>query len=315
MKFATIGHLIDEKTIEFFPKLWIGKKYIVSPEIDIKGTKGHLIILKKTAKEIMSPPKEEIRQVILDAALYAQNELGINLIQLGALTTSVTSGGNWIVKQPEYKGYITHGDSYTAAVTCKAAKKIIEIKKRKNKDLCLAIVGAYGIIGEAISKELVPFFSNSTLIGPRIEKLEELTKKINGSYKITTDLETINADIIITATNHPAALLKSEHLKEKSIVVDVSQPPNLSIEVCKKRADVIRVDGGIVDFPFDYQIPGLPKGKILACIAELIMQALEDEKKNHITSIDMEHLKRTDKWAKKYGFELKELTNFGQPLI
>ena len=95
MKFATIGHLIDEKTIESFPKLWIGKKYIISPEIDIKGTKGRLFSLKKTAKEIMNLPKEEIRQAILDAALYAQNELGINLIQLGALTTSVTSGGRW----------------------------------------------------------------------------------------------------------------------------------------------------------------------------------------------------------------------------
>jgi len=48
MKFATIGHLIDEKTIDLMPKPWIGKKYIVSPEMDIKDTKGHLIILKKT---------------------------------------------------------------------------------------------------------------------------------------------------------------------------------------------------------------------------------------------------------------------------
>ncbi|MDG6218050.1 MAG: shikimate dehydrogenase, partial [Candidatus Thermoplasmatota archaeon] len=134
---------------------------------------------------------------------------------------------------------------------------------------------------------------------------------INGDYEISIDLKTDNADAVITATNHPTALLDSKHLKKNAIVVDVSQPPNLSMEICKKRSDVLRLDGGIVNFPADYPIPGLPKGKNLACIAELIMQALEDEHKNHINSIDLEHLTKTEKWAKKHGFELKELTNFG----
>jgi len=311
MKFATIGHLLDEKTVGLFPKSWIGQEYIISPEMDIKGTKGHLIILKKTAKEIMNQPRDDIRQSILEAAIYAQNEYGINLIQLGALTTSVTSGGNWLVNQAEYKGFITHGDSYTAAVSCQAVKKIIKIKKKKIEELNLAIIGAYGIIGEAISKELVPLFSNSMLIGPKKEKLNDLSKKIKGKHEISTDLQTNNADIIITATNHPTALVYSEHLKKNAIVIDVSQPPNLSMEVCRSRPDVTRIDGGIVNFPADYQIPGLPKGKILACIAELIMQALGDEHKNHINSIETQHLHKTEKWAKKHGFELKELTNFG----
>jgi len=311
MKFGTIGHLIDEKTIDLIPKNWVNEKYIVSPEMDIKGTKGHLIVLKKTAKEVMNLPKEEIRQIILDAAIYAQNEYRIDLIQLGALTTSVTSGGNWLINQPEYKGYITHGDSYTAAVTCQAVNKILEIKKEKSMDLSLAIVGAYGIIGEAISKKLASLFKKTILIGPKIEKLYDLTNKINGNYEISTDLRTNNADAIITATNHPAALLDSQNLKKNAIVIDVSQPPNLSMEICINRPDVIRVDGGIVNFPADYPIPGLPKGKILACIAELIMQALEDENKNHINSINLKHLNKTEKWAKKHGFELKELTNFG----
>ena len=71
----------------------------------------------------MELPREIVRKYILDAALFLQKEFNVDIIQLGALTTSVTDGGVWITKQNEYKGYVNHGDSYTAAVTCQAVKK------------------------------------------------------------------------------------------------------------------------------------------------------------------------------------------------
>jgi predicted amino acid dehydrogenase len=105
-------------------------------------------------------------------------------------------------------------------------------------------------------------------------------------------------------------------LKKNSIVVDVSQPPNLTNDVLKIRKDVLRIDGGLVDFPYEYPIPipGMPKGKNFACIAEVIMQAMECEKENHVGSIDIDFLKKTEKWAKKYGYVLNELTNFGKAI-
>ena len=44
------------------------------------------------------------------------------------------------------------------------------------------------------------------------------------------------------------------------------------------------------------------------------MQAIENEQKNHVGSIDLEHLKKTEGWGEKYGFTLRELTNFGIPI-
>jgi len=315
MKFATIGHLIDENNIEYIPKNWIRENIIVSPEMNVNGTKGHLLILKLTSKQMINLSKDEVRQKILDAAIFAQNELGINVIQLGALTTSVTSGGKWLVDQKEYTGFVTHGDSYTAAVTCQAALKALNLFKKKPSELVLAIVGAYGIIGEAASKILVPKFARSILIGPRKEKLNELKAKLKGSFETTVDLKTKDADIIVTATSHPTALLDSKHLKEKVIVVDVSQPPNLSLDVCRKRHDICRIDGGYVDFPAEFQIPGLPNGKLLACIVEVIMQAKENERNNHVGTIDIKHLHKTEEWAKKHGYLLRELTNFGEKFV
>ena len=221
-----------------------------------------------------------------------------------------------LAQQEEYTGFVTHGDSYTAAVTCQAVTKALQLHKKDTSDLTIAIVGAYGIIGEAVSTLLVPDFNHAILIGRRKEKLEELTAKLTGDFETTTELETNNADVVVTATSHPTALLTSDHLKKNAIIVDVSQPPNVHPHVCQVRPDIVRIDGGFVEFPKNnpIPIPGLPVGKNFACFAEVIMQALEHERQNHVGPIDIPYLKKTEKLGKKYGFILKELTNFGQPI-
>jgi fatty aldehyde-generating acyl-ACP reductase len=316
MKFATIGHLLNKENIKEFPKPWIQNNMVISPEMNINGTTGHITGLLLTAEEMMTLPREQVRQSILDAACFLQEKYNVELIQLGALTTSVSEGGKWVVEQKEYHGFTNHGDSYTAAVTCQAVLKATALLKKKPAELHLAIVGAYGVIGEAVSKILVPHFGYITLIGRRAEKLAELEQHLKGEYKTTVDLETQQADIIVTATSHPTGLLASEHAKKNAIVVDVSQPPNMSYDLCRKRPDICRIDGGYVDFPKEHHlpIPGMPPGKLFACIVEVIMQAMENERKNHVGSIDLNHLKKTEQWGEKYGFKLNELTNFGKPI-
>ncbi len=311
MRFATIGHFLDKNEVNQFPESWIHGDLIVSPELNIYGTKGYITGLTLTARQMMDLPRELVRKHILDAAVFLQNEFGVDIIQLGALTTSVTEGGMWVVKQKEYKGFVNHGDSYTAAVTCQAVLKALQFFDRRSSDQVVAVVGAYGVIGEAVSKILVPSFHHAILIGRRKEKFKELENCLTGDFETTVEMKTKEADIVVTATSHPDALLQSEHLAKDVIVVDVSQPPNLSLRVCEQRPDVHRIDGGLVDFPVQIVIPGMPPGKNFACIAEVIMQAMENERINHVGSIDLSHLRKTEQWAEKYGFIFKELTNFG----
>lgn len=314
MKFATIGHFFVHENISMFPKSWTHGNLIVSPELDVNGTKGYITGITLTAEEMMNLPLEKVRKIILDAAVLLQDEFEVDLIQLGALTTSVTSGGEWVVQQKEYTGFVNHGDSYTAAVTCQATLKALKLFQNNPYNQILAIIGAYGVIGEAVSKILVPQFQHSILIGRRQEKFKKLEENVKGDFETTVELKTKEADIIVTATSHPTALLQSEHLKKNVIVVDVSQPPNLSSIICKQRPDICRIDGGLVDFPIKIIIPGMPVGKNFACISEVIMQAMENERENHVGSIDFNHLRKTEKWAKKYGYTLNELTNFGKAL-
>lgn len=317
MRFVILGHFIDDKNITLVPREWFHKNIIVSPEVDIEGTKGNLLGLTLTPREIVSLPRERVRKMILDAAVFARNQLDADIVQLGGLITSVTNGGKWLIEQEEYTGLANHGDSYTAAVTCQAVMKALNRAGKTPSNSVLAVVGAYGIIGEAVSRILVPRFKHSILVGRRKEKLQKLEEIVEGDYETTVNLKTKGADVIVTATSHPTALLDPHHLKKNAIVVDVSQPPNLSKDVCKKRPDVCRVDGGYVDFPAKCHlpIPGMPPKKNFACIAEVIMQAMENERKNHVGSIDLKHLRKTERWAKKYGFILRELTSFGEPLI
>lgn len=316
MRFASLGHLDFEYRLKEFPTSWVKDNLIISPEIDFKKTKGYIIALILTAKQLIEYPKEQIRKKILNASIYALEKLDVDIVQLGAFTTSVTNGGKWLQKQDEYEGYVNHGDSYTAAITCQVVEKSLNLLHKDISEQNLAVVGSYGIIGEAVSKILVPKFSNSILIGRRKNKLSDLGKKIEGNFDTSDKLKTRDSDVIITATSHPKALLNSRHLKKNAIVVDVSQPPNLSMNICNKRPDIFRVDGGYVDLPFlnPIKIPGIPQGKIFSCIAEVIMQAMENEKEDHVGSIDISHLKKTEKWALKYGFILNDLTNFGKKI-
>ncbi len=316
MKFAILGHLIDEEHIKQIPKSWIKDNLIVSPEFNLNKTKGHILGLKSTAQQMMTTPKEDIRTYVEDAILFAEEKLDVEIVQLGALTTSVTTGGKWLIENKKLNCYLNHGDSYTSAITCQAVNKAIEKRKLISDELIISIVGAYGIIGEAVSKILVPKFKKSILVGRQENKFKKLVSKLDGNFEITTELNTNEADVIVTATSHPTALLEQKHLKKKAIVVDVSQPPNLSEEVCKKRPDIVRIDGGYVNNPIKYNfpIPGMPKNKCYSCMAEVIMQAMENEKRNHIGSIDINHLKKTEKWGEKYGFILKDLTNFGKSI-
>ena len=313
---ASLGHLRTRSDLSFFHYDWFRKGMMISPEIEFDNTSGHLSALLLTAKELMDMPRDDIRQKILDAALYLQDECGVDCLQLGALTTSVTSGGVWLTEQPEFTGYVTHGDSYTASIVEQNVYKLLDLLDEEIYCMNIAIVGAYGIIGEAVSKLLVPVCYHAVLVGPDEDKLRSLGSCFKKGYTLSTELDITDADVVITATNHPTALLDSRHLKKNALIVDVSQPPNLSHSVCSKRKDIIRVDGGLVSFPNTCFItPGLPSDKMFACVTECIMQAMEDDKHHHVGSIDMQHLKVTERWGKKHGFVLKELTNFGKSVV
>lgn len=289
-----------------------------------KKVTGYIIAVLLNGRQMMSLPINLVRQRILDTVLFAQNKLGVEIIGLGSLITSVTDGGKWLINNPQVKVIVTHGDTYAVAVAIEGIEKILNLRNFAPKEVKIAIVGAYGLIGREITKILARKGYFLILIEKNEEKVglirnELRNSNLANSILIASDsLKDIQeADLIITTTSHPQALLKSEYLKKGAIIYDIAQPMNVSPELIKERPDIIKIDGAYtdingIDLKFDM---GPPKGTTFACLAETIMMALEEENNHHVGEIDNTYLEKTKEWGRKYGFVHAPFTCFGKPIL
>jgi len=333
MKIAILGHLLTRKDYrKLFPfgkylPLWLmefilniipdSKKFSLISHFNILDKEeGFLVGIALTSKQIMEMPKEKVRNIILKSILYAQNELGCELVMLGALTAPATGAGMWLREKPEVKLNITTGNTFTAAIAIEGAKKAMDLAGMNKDNIKMAIVGAAGVIGEAVTKYFNEKDYNLILSERELERFERLKPYLKGNNYVLTDKisDIIEADIIVTATSHPEALIVPEYLKKNAIVVDVAEPSDVVEDIEERRPDVISIDGGRVkwdriDVKFNL---GLPKNVGFACMTEGIMQALEEDKNDYIGSVDMNHLEETVKWASKWGFSIADFTCFNK---
>ena len=295
------------------------KSFVVASHFQIfDKAEGWLVGLTLTPQQMKNLPKEKVQKKILEAVLFSQEKLGAELLMLGALTSPLTSAGRWLTENPKIKLKITNGNTYTAVISIEAVEKAARLANLDLSQIKIAIVGATGVIGEAITKHFNQKEVNLILVGRTQEKLQRLRSSLTGqNYELTNDLtKIIQADIVVTATSHPTALIRPELLKENAIVVDVAEPPDVPSNIAETRPDIVCIDGGRVKTKgVDLKMKlGLPKNTSFACMSEVILQALEEEKENHIGSINPKHMKKTQEWAKKWGFELADFTSFNKPV-
>lgn len=333
MKVAILGHLLTRKEYRYlFPfakwlplslvEWFVGivpdkKKFMPVSHFSIfDKAEGYVVGIAITSANVMGWDKERVRKIILEAILYAQNELKCDLVMLGALTAPATAAGLWLREQSEVKIKITTGNTYTAEIAIEGADKAMKLAGLQKDKIKMAIVGAAGVIGEAVTKHYNSLGFDLILIERELSRFKSLEPYlIKGKYVLSDKVsDIINADIIITATSHPEALIVPEYLKKNAIVVDVAEPSDVVDDIEERRPDVISIDAGRVKWDkvdIKYNL-GLPKHVGFACITEGMMQALENDNNDHIGSVDMEHLKRTAIWGKKWDFPLADFTCFNK---
>jgi len=144
----------------------------------------------------------------------------------------------------------------------------------------------------------------------------------NGPVRTSTDLhgELPHADVVISATNATGSLISSADLKSGALVCEISRPSNISDDVLKQRADVLVIEGGVVE------VPGLPSlgwdfgfdtGLAYACMSETMMLALEQDYRSFSlgsSGVTMESILYTQGLAHKHGFKLASLKSFDLPI-
>jgi len=339
MDFAFLIHSRDYtdvqrkfKIAKFLPKSWVEFWCLHWPPVvvskitglkdkDGQECKGWLIGIPMTAKQMMEN-REMAKEKIIQAIKKAE-KLGARIVGLGALTSSVTNGGEEIRDKVNIK--ITPGHAYTTFTVSSYVLKVISEFSLDKNDLILGVVGAAGSVGSSCLQYLATKeIKNFILIdlerkNPRLQKLTEKLKEINPQLQISVShqiKDVKNADIVITATNAPEALVRPEDLKTNAIIVDDAQPSDISPEVAKERSDVLLIDGGVVATPqmnTHFNMGLSNKNDIFCCLGEtLIIAHSKIFNEYKAGQMDMALVDEFGKRGEALGFKLSSLQRFGK---
>lgn len=243
--------------------------------------KGALMICPLQSKQMLG--KRELAKKRVTSAVRLAEKYGATVIGLGALTSSVTNGGEDIAGHfPNIT--ITSGNSLTTFVTSDDIVKMVKSNNLKGK---IAIIGATGSIGAGVARILAMELENELLIiGKTPHKIEALVADINTMHKKmtkgavgswSTDLYHEAETIIVTTSAHDAVLHNYLLGPGLRIIYDVTQPKNTPPDV-QNREDILYVDGGLIKLPAEIKITldiGLPKGVAYSCLSETIVLRAE----------------------------------------
>jgi predicted amino acid dehydrogenase len=285
--------------------------YIIWSHFDVyHKIEGYIIVVLIIGKEILVMNPKDVRKKIMDAALYAQDKLGVEYIGLGSYVPSVTKQGLWLEKQPEIKAYLTHGDHLTSWI---ALEGIREKTGLRIEESTIAVVGAAGLLGHPISRTLAKEAKKLILVGRnpnKLKRLKELINYENGCLRSeiidTTDITVVKeADLVVSVTSSPDTVIEEEYLKRNVVVYDLAQPMDVTPEVCVKRPDIVKIDGGFTTIP-GIELGadlGTPKGSAFSCLGDSILQCLEHTKQNSVGQVDPVFMGKIGEFARKYGFK------------
>lgn len=307
---------------------------------------GTLIGLPYTSTSLLTLPSEVAIASVAAAANLAF-ERGADVVGLGGYSSVVTANG---LALGEMAGVLTTGNSFTAAASIRAVRRVCAERGTDLKGIRVTILGAAGAIGRTIARALAPDVGTVTLVGrpgehgqiaPKLWAAagEIVTAARGGSGDFATAAErsdgsvddlvasghleffddpaagVAEAHIVIAATSAPRSLIDATDLAPNAIVCDVAQPPNIPHDVGRIRPDVTVFDGGIVRLPSgsDFGLEyGLAPGLTYACMAETMLLSLSGrfELRSIGTALDSGNVEQLGILADRYGFELAEATRW-----
>ena len=328
-KFPFLGHILNEKQIDFFstffPPVYISEVTGITSEATGKEIKGWFIACPYTPRRMMELPERTVYHKIIQTGRLAE-KLGAQILGLGAFTSVVGDAGITIAKTLDVP--VTTGDSYTVTVAVDAIREAARAMEIPLNTATAAVVGATGTIGQVCAELLADDVERLYLIGRRQEALEDLRDRLMDQARtlrpgsaqaeliVSTKMDVLaDAQLILTVTSALHDVIRPEFLLPGSVVCDVARPRDVSAMVAATRDDILVIDGGMVDVPgpadFHFNF-GFPPGKAYACMAETIALALEGRFEDYTLGkhLTRERVEEIDAMAKKHGFRLSGFRSF-----
>ncbi|GIK08796.1 MAG: shikimate 5-dehydrogenase [Chloroflexota bacterium] len=320
-KYPFLGRILTERQIEFFsqyfPPVYLSEIEGIASAATGRQVKGWFIACPFTPRQMLELPEARVYDKIVQTGRMAE-KLGAQILGLGAFTSVVGDAGVSIADRLAVP--VTTGDSYTIAIAVESIQRAAELMGISVGNASVAVVGATGAIGQVCAELLSEQTAHLTLIGRRVDALEELRARLQvggrAEIAVATDMSPLaESDLILTVTSAVHAVIQPEHLRPGSVVCDVARPRDVSAMVAAARDDIFVIDGGMVDVPgpvdFHFNF-GFPPGKAYACMAETMALALEGRFEDYTLGkqITRQRVDEISAIAKKHGFRLSGFRSF-----
>lgn len=320
-KYPLLAKVLPRPWIHFLSRFWppVYLSHVTGVRSEATGVdgghqkeiEGWLVACPFTTRQILRLPPRTVYNKIVETGRLAQ-KLGARILGLGAFTSAVGDGGVTIARRLGMP--VTTGHSLTVAVVLEALERAARSRNVQLESSGVAVVGATGSIGSACAEFLAPRAAELTLVGRHESCLAEVEARVREAgarrVRLSTRVRDIDqAPLVLSATNAARPIIQPEDLGRGAIVCDVALPPDVSPRVAQERADVLVVDGGMmdvpgeVDFGFDF---GLPLGNAYACMAEPMVLALEGRYESYSLGkrIQIDQVRTIAQLARKHGFKL-----------
>ncbi|MFT4217441.1 MAG: hypothetical protein QM619_09710 [Micropruina sp.] len=244
------------------------------------GPEGWVLVVPVGARQLLT---EDRRWTVskIEQGIDRAQELGAEIVGLGALTAPVTGAGRLLRPRPGIT--MTTGNAFTAHLTVEGLRRLLPAAPGSH----IAIVGATGSVGSCVVRLLAdePLGSTLTLIARGEQRLTSLAASLNDrgtglEVRTSTSLDAVrDADLVLLLTSAADAVIGSQHLKRGAVVLDDTQPRNTDPRLLVERPDVLVIDGGVAAIPgIDLRGDiGLPRGLSYACLCETMLMAFDGQ--------------------------------------
>jgi predicted amino acid dehydrogenase len=284
-----------------------------------KSKRGLLISLLFTP-EMLFGRRNAAEKSIVSAARLSE-KLGVSILGLGALTSSISSRGKKIIKKVKKIG-VTTGHANTVVVVVRNLMRVFTYLNLNKNETTIAIIGAAGSVGNACVRLLLKKgFTRFILVDHKFDLLSDQCKHLLKTHP-SVDLQKsekvpnfIDADFVITATNAPYAVIYSGMLKPGAIVLDDAQPSDMD-DSLSLRHDVLPVEAGVIRYPgidahFDFGLEY--KDDVYGCLGEAMLLSWMGKTGHYvIDNVKDEQLEEVEELHSSMGFQNAELRSFGK---
>jgi fatty aldehyde-generating acyl-ACP reductase len=230
---------------------------------------------------------------------------GAKVIGLGALIAPATVGGAWLVEQLPAGVTVTNGNAYTAAVLRNNVLDVVR-ELALNRPAHVAVVGSTGSVGGVLSHLLANSGLRLTLIGRSVARVRQVLGDLAAAARFSEELADVaKADVIVVLTSAESARLTPELIRDGVVVIDASEPANISEEDARAWSSRVRVVRGgrvrIPDYYCTYDFGLEDSTETFACLAETYLFCRDAICEHSVGSPSQSLAERLERVALRHG--------------